>query len=413
MSMDSFGKTVYDIHGLLKISVVGSDHSIGRILDSTLGFFRVDSTKDESDLNVVLGQYPSPDWILTGYIVGDRTIYDPTSEYLIVFRNALSRRVNYKDIEFIIKGDIRKSLQPVYVYVPNISSDKGRLEVFIELMLRLRSVRAFLTALGDDAALHEQVERDTARLRLAILEPFLYYRLPKANASLVHASVASRNGKGIMFAGSGHVGKTTMILQLLKIGFSYLAEDLAIINDEGKVLSYPEPIRIEPQHLRSFSIPSDKIYKSNSINNFLFSALIKHYPDELLQYRPMVPVSQLFGHERVIERCDVSKILILKRGNFKNPQTRILDAEVSGNVLSAELFWEFEARNWRHNQYLFWPAEAKDEDYLEQEKIHRKTIRRILHSAASKCECLLVEIPNSWNSIELLNLLKPKLVEIF
>ena len=71
MSMDSFGKTVYDIHGLLKISVVGSDHSIGRILDSTLGFFRVDSTKDESDLNVVLGQYPSPDWILTGYIVGD------------------------------------------------------------------------------------------------------------------------------------------------------------------------------------------------------------------------------------------------------------------------------------------------------------------------------------------------------
>src|SRR5579885_442774 len=96
-----------------------------------------------------------------------------------------------------------------------------RMKTALTSVSRLHLTRGLLAIMGDRDLLNSNIEEETARLRLAILEPFLYYRLPLLDASLVHASVLEKDGYGIMFAGTGHVGKTSLALMLMKKGYSY------------------------------------------------------------------------------------------------------------------------------------------------------------------------------------------------
>lgn len=56
---------------------------------------------------------------------------------------------------------------------------------------------------------------------------------------LVHAALLSRNGKGVLVCGAPGAGKSTLSLALIGAGFSYHADDVVWMMDEGAALGAP------------------------------------------------------------------------------------------------------------------------------------------------------------------------------
>ena len=64
--------------------VAGSDTPVGKVIDGTLGMFA--TGERDSELELVLGRYPTKDWEPRGFTVGDRLLYDFESDRTTVFR---------------------------------------------------------------------------------------------------------------------------------------------------------------------------------------------------------------------------------------------------------------------------------------------------------------------------------------
>lgn len=56
---------------------------------------------------------------------------------------------------------------------------------------------------------------------------------------LVHAALLSRNGEGVLVCGAPGAGKSTLSLSLLAAGFSYHADDVVWMKDDGEALGAP------------------------------------------------------------------------------------------------------------------------------------------------------------------------------
>jgi hypothetical protein len=400
---------LYNIHDLLKIKVVGSATETGKIIDSTLSAFKYRTSEYESiraDMTILLGSFPSDNWNASGSTVGDRILYDEQSKTATVFKKPINSSSKNSDIEYIIVGDVSASDSEVSVYVPNLPKKTRRIKAALSSISRLHLTRALLAIMGDEDLLNWNIEEETAKLRLAILEPFLYYRLPLLDASLVHASVLEKDDNGVMFAGTGHVGKTSLALMLIRKGYSYLGDDLVIVNKDGTVLAYPEPIRFQEQHLQMISESVKNSFNhKNWLKRKVYSKMLEISPREFFRLRPRTPIKLISDDAKTSTSCSLKRIILIRRKILHQPVIRKVDPESIYGILAAELFWEFEAGHWRHNQYLLSPSVARGEDFLEKEQNHRKKVSSILHVATKNAECFLVELPLEFGAMETFDLL--------
>lgn len=382
----------YDIHNLIRITVSGSETATGRVMGETLGEFNAE--KVNPDLLVVLGKLPSEDWSPKGSTVGDRLLYDFDTDLTTVFRKPTSSTLVKADVEYVIKGDITSDQEGITVYVPYLTKKLSYTRAITRGVARRSIARMLLAALGNPSFRYESVELEAARLRLAILEPFLYYRLPFKGASLAHASVVSSNGSGLMIAGSGHIGKTALSLEMVKRGLSYMGDDLVMVNNRGEVLSYAEPLRIQEQHLSIFPGLEKKLTESmGPIQRFFFDRMVKVSPGEILNLMPRMPISQIVDGAKVEEKCSLDTVLLVRKGGVKDPQLDEIDSETASGILGAELFWEFEAGLWRHTQYMYCPSCAKGHDFISEEGVHHELIKKVLHDAIKHSSIYRLRVP--------------------
>ena len=64
---------------------------------------------------------------------------------------------------------------------------------------------------------------------------------------LIHAGVVGRQGRGIILAGDGSHGKTTLVLELVRRGFKFLSDEMAALGRaDHRVHPFPRSLRIEP-----------------------------------------------------------------------------------------------------------------------------------------------------------------------
>jgi hypothetical protein len=78
-----------------------------------------------------------------------------------------------------------------------------------------------------------------------VLDPVVWCALLAEEATFVHAgAVASPDGDGLVLMGSGGVGKTTAVLDLVsKHGWKYIGDDLVILS-KSRVYRYPKHLQI-------------------------------------------------------------------------------------------------------------------------------------------------------------------------
>jgi len=67
---------------------------------------------------------------------------------------------------------------------------------------------------------------------------------------LIHAGVVSKNGQGIILAADSFHGKTTLVLELLRRGVSFLSDEMAAISRaDSRVHPFPRSLRARPGSL--------------------------------------------------------------------------------------------------------------------------------------------------------------------
>lgn len=64
--------------------------------------------------------------------------------------------------------------------------------------------------------------------------------------SVFHAAVVSAREGAILIAGRSRAGKSTLATTLVNLGFDYMTDDAAFVEEDGSVVAYPRRISLRP-----------------------------------------------------------------------------------------------------------------------------------------------------------------------
>jgi len=102
---------------------------------------------------------------------------------------------------------------------------------------------------------------------------------------VLHAAMVSFKNDGILFAGLPRIGKTTLTIGLVKRGFRYLTDDLALIDEKTlKIMLFPKAMSIREKTMEIFDeikgkIDRDDYYLESGQNKKWFMNIQDIFPD--------------------------------------------------------------------------------------------------------------------------------------
>lgn len=95
------------------------------------------------------------------------------------------------------------------------------------------------------AEVSRMVARSPHVLYTNVVEPILRWRLVERGYALVHAACFTVDGEAHLVTARTDTGKTTTMLKILERGdYSFISDDLTLIDRTGIVLTYPKPLTI-------------------------------------------------------------------------------------------------------------------------------------------------------------------------
>jgi hypothetical protein len=191
---------------------------------------------------------------------------------------------------------------------------------------------------------------------------------------LLHAGAVARNGKAFIFTGGGNVGKTSMVLSLLREGFDYLSDDWLVI---GRVNAYPLP---KPLHIFDYNLRNRDIAKSvlglKRVYYKPYFQLIKfarkYSPHRYLRFafeflKPMfeVELRKLHPKVKVASPTQVTKVFYLERKETSHIEVKkdIGAQELARRMAYVNLYeWNFFFREYYRYAYLYGLKNTKIEN---------------------------------------------------
>jgi hypothetical protein len=113
-----------------------------------------------------------------------------------------------------------------------------------------------------------------------IVDSMIYYSLISRGFAPVHASCASKDNQAYIFAGRSGAGKTTIILQLIKNGYSYVNDDIVILCPGNVAFGFVKSLNllshnIDAQFYDNLKISDKAKIKFNSILHKLSNGSLK------------------------------------------------------------------------------------------------------------------------------------------
>jgi len=101
------------------------------------------------------------------------------------------------------------------------------------------SVRADGAAIARDRALGDALEAFDSDVKLFVAEM-------SPGFVFVHAGVVGWRGRAILLPGRSYVGKTTLVMELVRAGAAYCSDEYAVLDAQGRVHAYPAAPSIRP-----------------------------------------------------------------------------------------------------------------------------------------------------------------------
>lgn len=127
--------------------------------------------------------------------------------------------------------------------LPAESSDASTVYRFDHSCTRINSLMIDIAVFGEEVFLSGK--RDL----LPFISPLIQWITSTRRAAFLHAASMAIDNQGILMPAWGGTGKTSAIIELLKLpGSAFMGDDYTIICDDGTLLSYPKPFFIYPYH---------------------------------------------------------------------------------------------------------------------------------------------------------------------
>lgn len=195
---------------------------------------------------------------------------------------------------------------------------------------------------------------------LSFLEAFLKWE----DKTLLHAGAVSKDGKAYIFCGAGDVGKTSIVLNLIKRGFDYLSDDWLIVG-KGQAYPFPKTIHIFSYNLRDPRISKEVLGLKRCFYKPLFKLLdvFEHMsPHRYLRYLVQILISlavfridveDLVDNARVGEISPILRIFYLERGNGTELLLTDMKAEELARRMAMVSMYE---RNYFFKEYFKYAA---------------------------------------------------------
>jgi len=180
-------------------------------------------------------------------------------------------------------------------------------------------------------------------IQAQVLEPLMYWSFLKQNIFFMHSAGVSKDRKAYVFPAYGGTGKTTTSMSLLTKGYSFMGDDLLII-DPGKKLVFPYP---RPLHIFTYNVQNLNGAKIPFATKFIiyFKNVVRWFLERIL--RTEFLISTRIHADEVIDNLELSEpatlhnvIFLKKKGDHEsvklNSMTKIKE-HAKNIVESADL----------------------------------------------------------------------------
>jgi hypothetical protein len=197
----------FNIHGIFKFRINGTDKRYLKYFGEEYSFFRTDE-EINSEMDIFIGDFnPSNE---NCYII-DRKYY--------VKEGYLFCRDRYKTVRWKLCIRLEDGLKVYF---------KG--STFGESMLKDY-----------------------------VIEPLMGYKISQKGLSLLHASGIAINSHGFVFSACQGVGKTSTAVNLMRDDAKFLGDDTVILSDDARVFSFPSPIHVFNYNMKSSPLLRSKM----------------------------------------------------------------------------------------------------------------------------------------------------------
>ncbi len=127
----------------------------------------------------------------------------------------------------------------------------------------------------------------------------------------LHAASVVAENLGIMLVGAAGIGKTSILAYALQHGYSYLADDMTVIDTACNI--YPcAGISSIAYESGLENIVNGKKIKSNSVTDKIASIIP---PLKYISQKPYLDINTLFPQSELADRTRAGKVFILAKGN--------------------------------------------------------------------------------------------------
>jgi len=191
-------------------------------------------------------------------------------------------------------------------------------------------------------------------------EALLYW----PDKTILHAGAVSKDNYAFLFVGCGNVGKTSIVLNLLREGYEYLSDDWLVI-DKEKAYPFPKPIRVYDYNLKNNKIAHTVLGKKR----FLYKPFLrilefgrKRAPHRYIRYglevlKPVFPTNPLKinPNAKIGSPSSIKKVFYLERENANNIaiQEDITAEDLARRMAYVNLYeWNFFFREYYRYAYM-------------------------------------------------------------
>ncbi len=128
---------------------------------------------------------------------------------------------------------------------------------------------------------------------------------------LMHAACMVQEGKGVLFAGRSGVGKTTLALGLLSMGWQLVSDDEIFLIGGQRVVAYggPEKAKVNWQTWKRFSY---YLGEQSRFNGKRMISLEDHFPKQILDFCDVSAICFVNQSDR-ISICSLDQIDVYRR----------------------------------------------------------------------------------------------------
>ena len=241
-----------------------------------------------------------------------------------IFYNATYFALKSTPLKFEIKGRI-SGKEPIEVHVCPVIGKK----LPIEIRQRFRDWNFFT-----------REETLAKNFMYNIFDFIIETKLLANNSSFIHASSIENQGKAVLFVAAGGVGKTSIMLQIMKkASWRYLSDDLSIIDSDGRVYFNPKYIQIYPYNVNNDSELYNLLMNGRGIIDKL-NWYYRKYRYGASSVRRRVDPRIFFGREKVSKSASINKVINLVRMGVKDFEVDEINPHVVSNIASEILSLE-------------------------------------------------------------------------